>query len=69
MASGIEEVKINLIFKEFSYLLGNRLSVFHIVFADSNVLLSFGALINLETNQYDKHNSDTYFSLLGLILH
>ena len=47
MASGIEEVKINLVFKEFSYLLGNRLSVFHIVFANSDILLSFTALIVL----------------------
>ena len=47
MTSGIEEVKINLIFKEFSYLLGNRLSVFHIVFANSDILLSFTALIVL----------------------
>ena len=47
MASGIEEVKINLVFKEFSYLLGNRLSVFHIVFANSDILLSFTALIIL----------------------
>ena len=47
MTSGIEEVKIDLIFKEFSYLLGNRLSVFHIVFANSDILLSFTALIVL----------------------
>ena len=47
MTSGIEEVKINLIFKEFSYLLGNRLSVFHIVFANSDILLPLTALIVL----------------------
>ena len=56
MAPGIEEIKVKSILKQFTYLLSNWLSVFHIVFADSNVLLSFGALIILDTIQYDLHD-------------
>ena len=70
VAPGIEQVEVELIVKQFLYLLGNRLGVLHIIFANCCTLLPLAALVILhQTLNIKTCSVATYLSLLGLVLH